>query len=255
MKRIKNRYPTNIVRNPYDENPKRSTIVTPLWLCEYIFKIVHPILKKNLIKEIIDIGCHKGNLSLPFKNNNYRCIGVDNHKVNYHSKFIKLNFLEAEDYGISKHIKKIIICNPPFNDEKREYGKQLIPELFLRNILRMFGNKIPLIFFSPMGLLKNQSLSSNRWKWIRDCGAKITSELELPIDTYIPLGNREKYERDLKFIRNDFKLGKKNGLKKWKAELYEVDQMLKRKYKIILVHSSVLFFNIKGLPAKIFLDV
>ena len=38
------------------------------------------------------------------------------------------------------------------------------------------------------------------------------------------------------------------------AKIKKEDNKLKKKYKIVLVHSSVLFFNIKGLKSKLFLE-
>lgn len=277
MKRVKNKYPTNVKRNNYIAKPKENVVLTPCPVANRIFEIVDPVMCAEQRNVVIDVGCNTGNLSLPFKQAKYHCVGYDRKKVKYHSKFTKLDFLKSdpkklfkdthkEVYKICKKTNKaggmFIICNPPFNDPQREYGRQLLPELFLRRIFDNWGVKFPVIFFSPMGLLKNQRKNSDRWKWIRDCGAEITSELELPIDAYIPEGNEEKYNVARKKMLADFKEREKT-LKKFadtkkktgmldREKMFEEDR-LKKKYKIILVHSSVLFFNIPGLKAKYFL--
>jgi type I restriction enzyme M protein len=38
--------------------------------------------------------------------------------------------------------------------------------------------------FVPMGLRLNQRLCSARWRWLRDCGTRITSIISLPLDVF-----------------------------------------------------------------------
>ena len=180
MMKVKNRYPTNTARNDYFRNRKQSTIETPLWLAHYIKDILDEAGVD--FKYVIDVGCHKGNLSYPYRKSK-RCIGFDNKIVRYHSKFRREDFLE---YGFDFVYDEtcLVVCNPPFNDKDGDYGRALLPELFLKKIFETFTPNIKLILFAPMGLLKNQRLISKRYHWIRDCGAQITSELELPIDIY-----------------------------------------------------------------------
>lgn len=75
----------------------------------------------------------------------------------------------------------LVICNPPFNGHS---GKKLYPEIFLEHIFKLFGPKIPVVLFAPMGLRLNQRQKSKRWHWLRDCGAEITSIISLPLDVF-----------------------------------------------------------------------
>lgn len=214
MKFNQTQYPTNRTRNNYSENKKESTIETPKFVAEKIHSIVKDSFSDLNVARIYDIGCFKGNLSQPFTSDGYVCVGIDKQHADYAFGDFKIfDFLSSdfipEQYPRVSNEKNAVVCNPPFNDKFGEYGRKLLPELFLRKIFSVFGISTPLVFFSPMGILKNQKLSSPRWKWIRDCGAEISSELELPIDAY---GQN------------------------------------------VLVHSSVLFFNIPGLKPRYFLD-
>ena len=185
MAKVKNRYPTNAVRNKYQDNRKESCINTPPNIAHKIFDIVSPFLTKKQIRTIIDIGCGSGNLSRPFADYyHYKIFGCDIKKANFHSTFIKADFLKEDEYYFESSANTIILCNPPFNDSKSQYGKKLLPELFLRRIFSIWGPRIPTVLISPMGLLKNQRMASPRWKWIRDCGCRVSSELEIPVDAY-----------------------------------------------------------------------
>lgn len=221
MAKVKNRYPTNNVRNTYSKKRKKSTIETPLYLADYIFKLVLGHIGTFQTKYCIDVGCHHGNLSLPFKKAGMNCLGYDNKTVKYHSTFCRKDFLQIKSLP-AKLQHGIVVCNPPFNISKSPVPESikkcakhfkiktspLLPELFLRKIFEKFGVSMPVVFIAPMGLIKNQRMKSSRWKWLRDCGAEISGELELPIDAF---------------------------------------------GQGILVHSSVLFFNIYDVPAKTFL--
>jgi hypothetical protein len=75
----------------------------------------------------------------------------------------------------------IVLCNSPFNGAE---GRHLYPEVFLRRIFELFGPTIPTVLVCPMGMRLNQKKSSGRWKWLRDCGAKITSIVSLPTNAF-----------------------------------------------------------------------
>jgi predicted RNA methylase len=216
MSKVKNQYPTNVNRNQYLGKRKGSTIMTPDHVAQRIFDIVNPVYRPS---GVLDVGCATGQLSLPWLRSNLHCVGFDKVSLGWASwpipgSFIKGDFLKRTDWGAGWTVwntRPLVVCNPPFNDEKGAYGRKLLPELFLRKIFELGGATIPTVLIAPMGFLKNQRYDSKRWKWVRDCGATITGELELPIDTFCTPARE------------------------------------------VLVHASVLFFNIPGVPAKSFL--
>ncbi len=162
---------------------KNSSIETPSWLAYQIYTIIES--SRENFKNMVDVGCGKGNLSFPFNLANYRCYGIDNRKVKYHSKFLKTNFFGTVLGSFFEKKYDLILCNPPFNDEKKEYGRKLMPELFLRKIFELWGEKAKVVLFVPMGFRLNCRYEADRLKWLRkDCKAKITSILSLPVNTF-----------------------------------------------------------------------
>ncbi len=174
-------YPISIKKNDYNINKKNSTILTPEWLCNYIFGIVKNYISED--KRIYDPACNIGNLLKPFKQSGYKTIGTDIEKIEsqYIDHFIQTDFLTFE--AVFDNVG-LIICNPPFNDASGKFRKKLLPELFFKQILHLYGSRIPLILFVPMGFRLNQKIKSQRYKFLRDCGTTITSILSLPIDTF-----------------------------------------------------------------------
>tara|TARA_R110002020_G_scaffold57288_5_gene157876 strand:- start:1075 stop:1701 length:627 start_codon:yes stop_codon:yes gene_type:complete len=164
-------------RNWDVDNPKESTICTPPSLCNFL----HNLVKDEDYHKVWDIGCNRGNLSLPFQAAGHPTIGIDTEDAFYHAEFI-----EGDFFHTSLPIKAgdLVVCNPPFNDKDNQYGRKLLPELFLRRIFELGGPNVKVIFFAPMGLRLNQRKKSPRWKWLRDCGAKLSSIVSLPIDGF-----------------------------------------------------------------------
>ena len=60
----------------------------------------------------------------------------------------------------------------------------MYPEVFLRHIFDLWGPQTPTVMFAPMGMRLNQRRKSTRWRWLRDCGAEITSIISLPLDVF-----------------------------------------------------------------------
>lgn len=153
--------PLSVKINNYIKNPKRSNIQTPDYICNFIAKLFPNA------KTIFDPCSGKGNLLKPFKN----C------KIISFEKEEGIDFLQYQN-----HIDcDLVVCNPPFN---LGVGKQLGSEVFLRHILEVCGNKIPIILFVPMGFRLNQRKTSKRWKWLRDTTPEITSIISLPLDAF-----------------------------------------------------------------------
>lgn len=154
--------PLTVKRNNYIRNPKQSNIQTPLWLCEFIASLFPDI------QRVFDPCCGDGRLLQPFTLRNCTMQSMD---VETGQDFLTFH---------GKIDADLCVCNPPFN---LGVGRQLGSEVFLRHILEVCGN-IPIVLFVPMGFRLNQRKQSKRWRWLRDCPARITSIMSLPLDCF-----------------------------------------------------------------------
>jgi type I restriction-modification system DNA methylase subunit len=185
--------PLTTSRNKYYENEKNSSIYTPPGVCQFLFDLIDPWFEHNPInKTILDPAVGSGNLLRPFAANGYNCIGYDindDKERIKEVKFIKKNFLEENTRYPDV---SLVICNPPFNTDQRNkdylkennLGKALLPELFAEQIFDLYGSDIPLMLFSPMGILFNQRTFSKRWKKMRDIWPEITTIITLPLNIF-----------------------------------------------------------------------
>jgi type I restriction-modification system DNA methylase subunit len=168
--------PLTVKRNDYRKNRKSSTIYTPVGVAEFLYKI----LRRPYFKRILDPAIGSGRLTdpwlqLPFPR---EIIGVDIiprraccHKY-FRGRFEEMWELPKPD---------LVLSNPPFNSAP---GRGLYPEIFLKHIFEMYGPTMPAVMFTPMGMLLNQRKKSTRWRWLRDCGAQITSIVSMPLDIF-----------------------------------------------------------------------
>ena len=183
--------PLTTARNKYHSNIKNSTIYTPSGVCSFLFDLLNPVFK-NTCGKIIDPSIGSGNLIKTFLANKYEIAGFDINDDKDRPKqveFINKNFLaetnEREDVSL-------VICNPPFNTDKRnkdflkkiKKGKALLPELFIEKSFELYGDDIPLIIITPMGLRLNQRLHSKRWRKMRDEWPEITSIISMPLNIF-----------------------------------------------------------------------
>ena len=179
--------PLSVKKNNYLDNPKKSDIYTPAWLSQWIYDLVE---KSGMKKDVVlDPAIGMGSLTNPFKENGSYILGID---IDVNSMSVgnwgyngKFEDITEGDWNLATSFAKkkdvdIIVCNPPFNSAS---GRKLYPEVFLKKIEDMFGNKIPVIMIVPMGMRLNQRLKSSRWKYIRD-NWKICSIISLPIDVF-----------------------------------------------------------------------
>ena len=129
-----------------------NVVETPKDLSIYIYKKLY----RKSFKNILDIGCFKGNLSTPFsKIKNTKIIGIDviNDYKDKFDFFIYKDFLDTtkEDY---KDLNiDLILCNPPFHSCNKT--QKLYPMLFLEHIFKIFGKNIPLVFIVPSYFIYN----------------------------------------------------------------------------------------------------
>jgi hypothetical protein len=172
--------PLSVKKNDYRKNPKRSDIYTPPAVCQFLCDLLYPLVKRRGVTTILDPAIGSGNLIAPWRAKQCHIVGVDtNWDKPDCNVFINSRY---EDIRVGEIPKPdLVLMNPPFNQGT---GRKLYPELFLQKTFELFGVYCPVVVFTPMGLLKNQRKSSKRWRWLRDCGAELTSIISLPLDIF-----------------------------------------------------------------------
>ena len=170
--------PLSVQKNNYLKNPKNSSIETPSWLAEYICQLVEYYFEYDDDLWVYDPAAGRGNLLLPFKQHGWSVRGSDiGENCPVTNNYFQSRFEDIEEFSGPANV---IVCNPPFNSAP---GRKLYPEVFLRQIHKLFGNEIPVVMIAPMGLLLNQRLKSARWRYLRD-NWELSSILSLSIDTF-----------------------------------------------------------------------
>ena len=169
--------PYTVTKNNYHINKKNSTIYTPPEASNYLYEVLHDYINP---KVILEPAIGRGSLVEPWSKKKCTIIGVDIDKrsKNYCDKFIHSKFENIETWAFET--PDLIICNPPFNGAE---GKKLYSEVFLRKIVELFGNRVPVVLFAPMGFRLNQTLRSSRWNWLKET-IEISSIISLPCDCF-----------------------------------------------------------------------
>ena len=172
---------------PYQQNSttKDSTIYTPKPVSDYLHNILSPVIDPAVV---LDPAIGKGSLTNPWKNKKSTIIGVDIEQgcKKYCDTFIQGKFEDIETWDFEH--PDLIVCNPPFNDAA---GRSLYPEVFLRKCFLFFGEKVKVVMVVPMGFRLNQRLESERWKYLSNSKARITSIISLPLDCFEALFHTE----------------------------------------------------------------
>ena len=180
--------PLTVQRNDYHTNPKPSTIYTPPGIAKFLFDILYNSMSHNVVrhpqfKTILDPAIGSGCLTDPWKTAGCRILGRDIDPLLDRSQYDVCHIGRFEDVTDPTIFPTpdLVLCNPPFNGAP---GKRLYPEVFLAHVFKLLGPTMPTVMFMPMGFRLNQRRRSTRWRWLRDCGAKITSIIALPLDTF-----------------------------------------------------------------------
>lgn len=176
--------PFALYRNDYDRPEKNSTIYTPPKVSEYLHTLISSVVSPSVI---LDPAIGKGSLTKLWQKAGVKIIGVDIDPVGkkYSDTFIHNKFEDIEKW---KHEKpELIIANPPFNGNR----PILYPELFLRHITILFGEKVKVVLFVPIGFRLNVKLTSARWQWLINSKIKITSIISLPVNCFGPVFHSE----------------------------------------------------------------
>ena len=174
--RAKTHAPVSVRHNPYHERPKRSDIHTPP-VAEFLFDL----LRDHAYQTVLDPAIGQGALTLPWRAAGRTVLGCDiDPKSERHADVFRHGPFEAITAWDAPR-PDIALANAPFNGAAR---KGLYPEVFLRRLVALFGPRMPIVLFTPMGLRLNQRLPSSRWHWLRDGGLEITGLLALPLDVF-----------------------------------------------------------------------
>ncbi len=164
--------------------PRESlgNIQTPL----YVSKFLYDLVKHLKPKCVLDPACGKGVLLQPWLPK-FKTIGVEiDEKItntvlwSTETQLIHKPFenVELSDFSI---IPDLVLCNPPWNRHQRDSISY--PEVFLKKIIHLLGNKIPIVFLCPMGFRMNQRKVSKRTKWLKET-MEISSIITCPLDMY-----------------------------------------------------------------------
>ena len=176
-------------RNNFYTAEKEATIYTPAEVSDFLFTILEPNIRKDGV--IFDPCVGGGSLLLPWERNGYAVIGVDIEDQGFPGTKV-LNYLELRSDEIEEDIS-LVIMNPPFNIDgktkeyiKEQYGgRPLLPEIWLRKAIELFGGDMPIVMFTPYGFRLNQTEASKRWmRFASGEYPEITSIVSLPKDVF-----------------------------------------------------------------------
>lgn len=183
--------PLTVTRNDYKKNPKASAIYTPPGVATFLYdtlKDAAPIGRQRPkaavcrpnFPVIFDPAIGTGRLTDPWREGRF-IVGCDIENKDPDCDVFILAQFEKCGPCVQMAEPDLVLCNPPFNGAE---GNKLYPEVFLAHIFRLFGPTVPTVMFMPMGFRLNQRRHSKRFRWCRDSGAKITSIISLPLDTF-----------------------------------------------------------------------
>lgn len=169
--------PYTLKNNNYYINPKNSTVYTPPSISKYLYDTINTHVSTRVI---LDPCIGGGSLTQPWRHGSTKIIGVDvdRNSETHCDIFIHSKFEDIKEWIYD--IPDLIVCNPPFNGAKN--GK-LYSEVFLRHIVELFGNRIPVVLFVSMGFRLNQTFHSSRWNWLKN-NMDISSIIALPYDCF-----------------------------------------------------------------------
>ncbi len=191
--------PLTVTRNDYRKNKKASAIYTPVGVARFLFDILQGGKKRwtethvrtdglrydrpNFWLTILDPAIGTGRLTDPWRKPGKTIVGYDVTTQQADCDLFIQGRFEDETGFPPPPIGRpdLVLCNPPFNGAA---GKRLYPEVFLEHIFKLYGPTIATILFVPMGFRLNQRRKSKRFRWLRDCGAQITSIVSLPLDLF-----------------------------------------------------------------------
>lgn len=176
-------------RNNFYSHEKTATVFTPSHVSEFLFELLHPHIQKK--GTIVDPCVGQGSLLHPWKRNGFRVLGIDIEAQGFPKTLVK-NYLALERDEVKQRVS-LVIMNPPFNIDRKTKayiqehygGRPLLPEVWLRKAVELFGPDVPIVMFTPYGFRLNQTIHSARWqKFMEREYPPITSIISLPKDVF-----------------------------------------------------------------------
>jgi hypothetical protein len=140
--------------------PNLQNTPTPPSLCRWIYE---RLSNANVSpQKILDPGAGQGNLTHPFRPR---------------SKVIEYEIEHGKDFFTAK--RKIscdlVMCNPPWSGVVQ----------WLRHVVKLVGNRTPIVFFSPMAIVSGYKTGPFR-KYLESPEAPILNHITpLPTDTFV----------------------------------------------------------------------
>ena len=179
--------PLTVKRNDYLKNKKNSTIYTPTGVSQFLYDILRPTVRsQSTVSDlrytgiIFDPAIGSGRLTDPWFMSGSYIVGCDIEDKRATTQMFYKGKFEDSIFPF-EYYPDLVLMNPPFNGCQ---GRRLYNEVFLEHVFKLFGVNMPVVMFSPMGFRLNQRKKSKRWRWLRDCGANITSIISLPLDIF-----------------------------------------------------------------------
>ena len=178
-------------RNNFYKVQKNATVYTPDGVSEYLFHL----LKTPGKGFVVDPCVGGGSLLKPFAASGYDVLGIDVENQGYlgvlECNFLALEIGDLEARGFA--VPDLVIANPPFNIDAKTAalakgiagGRPLLPEVWLRKIVALWGREVPICLFAPYGLRLNQTCASRRWRaFVDGTYPPISAIVALPKDIY-----------------------------------------------------------------------
>ena len=169
---------------------KNSTVYTPSEISRYLFDVLSPVVPVSA-GTIFDPCVGKGSLLNPFKKNGYDVHAMDIEDQGFPETIVR-DFLSMKEGDMPK--PSLVLANPPFNTDDRKpvdarhlgFGSRpLIPEVWLRKTISLWGTDQPMVLFSPHTLRLNITRKSRRWtRFLDGTYPDISSIVALPINTF-----------------------------------------------------------------------
>lgn len=176
-------------RNNFYKREKVATVFTPDYVSQFLFSILQPHVPRSGV--IFDPCVGRGSLLKPWQADGYRTVGVDIEHQGYPQTIVR-NYLELGRKDIRGDVA-LVIMNPPFNIDRKTKayitkhygGRPLLPEIWFRKAISLFGPQTPIAMFTPYGFRLNQTEHSARWqRFMRAEYPPISSIVSLPKDVF-----------------------------------------------------------------------
>lgn len=156
----------NVKYNNYRKNEKDAMVYTPESVSKFLFNILPT---ESIEGYVLDPCVGKGSLLRPFETAGFTVVGIDIVDQGF-SPTLEQNYLAVQKGELMT--PGLVIMNPPFNIDattksyiKAHYGgRPLLPELWLRKTVQLFGKEVPIVLFTPYGFRLNLTVNSKRWQ-------------------------------------------------------------------------------------------